>query len=156
MKKKKGNFFRSAFTLMELLIVIAVIAILSGILLPAAMQAWSKAYVQKGKAAIAALEVAINMYKTDMGYYPGDGGGTDSATLVTALTDTSQGGNWHGPYMSFKTDELDSSDNFLDPWGNSYVYQKPGTNNTNSYDLYSLGADGASGGTGNDADIENW
>ena len=150
---------KNSFTLLELLIVIAVIAILSGILMPAAMQAWSKAYVEKAKAAISALEVAINMYKTDMGYYPNDDGGTPTTctTLVTALKDTSQGGNWHGPYMSFKKEEIDSDGNFVDPWGTSYIYDKePFSGNTTSYNLSSYGADGASGGTGNDEDITNW
>jgi general secretion pathway protein G len=150
-----SNLFKSrSFTLIELLVVVAIIAILSGMLLPAAMQAWSKSYVKKAEAAISALEVAINMYKTDIGYYPDDSGSSDCHVLITALT-SDAGGNWHGPYMSFKTDELDSSDNFLDPWGTSYIYEKPGTNNTNSYDLSSYGPDGADD-SGGDDDIINW
>lgn len=147
-----------SFTLLELLVVIAVIAILSAIILPAGMQAWSRAYIKKAESAIAALEVAINMYKTDIGYYPESGGvWADSALLVTALTQYSGGspGNWHGPYMSFKLDELDGSNNFLDPWGNPYRYREPGSNNPASYDLYSYGPDGEND-NGSDDDITNW
>ena len=148
---------KNSFTLLELLIVIAVIAILSGILMPAAMQAWSKAYVEKAKAQLSALEVALGMYKTDIGYYPEDDGASTCTSLVTALTTApSPVGNWHGPYMSFKEEEI-SSGNFLDPWGTSYIYDKdPSSGNTTSYNLSSYGADGASGGTGNDEDITNW
>ena len=121
----------------ELLVVIAVIAILFGILLPTAMQARSRAYVEKAKAAICAMEAAINLYKTDMGDYP---------NLLTALTDT---------YMSFKRDALDSGGNFIDPWGNIYIYDKPGANNTGSYDLYSYGPDAADDSGAGD-DITNW
>ena len=154
-KQSRNNLSKMArsFTLLELLVVIAIIAILSGILLPAAMQAWSRAYVEKAKAAVSALEVAINMYKTDIGYYPDSGDAwVDSALLVTALT-TDQGGSWHGPYMPFKEDEIVSG-NFVDPWGNSYRYRKTGVKNPNSYDLYSYGPDGPTGDS--DDDITNW
>ena len=164
----------AAFTLMELLIVIAVIAILSGMLLPAAMQAWSRAYVEKAKAQLASLEVALEMYKTDIGYYPLDDTALGTApttckSMVKALI-SDAGGNWHGPYMSFKQDDLDSTTigdaNFHDPWGNDWCYNNVGNNtggseaNTHNkvgkFDFSSLGADGATGGTGNDADITNW
>lgn len=155
--RTKGNLKQSprfGFTLLELLVVIAVIAILSGILLPAAMQVWRKAYVKKAEAAISALEVAINMYKTDIGDYPDDSGGADCGTLVTALT-TATGSKWHGPYMSFKKDEIVSG-SFVDPWGAAYVYDKgPTYGNQNSYNLYSKGPDGTGNGTDTD-DIKNW
>ena len=50
-----------SFTFFEILILIAVIAILSGIILPAVIQARSRAYVGKAKAAICAMEAARNL-----------------------------------------------------------------------------------------------
>lgn len=163
-----------AFTLIELLVVIGVIAILAGILLPAAMQAWGRAYVEKAKSQLASLEVALEMYKTDLGYYPLDDTalGTEPTTcrsMIKALT-TSSGSSWHGPYMSFKKGDLDADDptnaNLNDPWGKPWRYNNVGNNtgglesNTHNkpgkFDLSSWGADGLVGGTGNDADIINW
>ncbi len=113
---------KKGFTLVELLTVIAIIAILAGMLMPTLRAARQKAKEAKARAAISALEIAISMYETDMGYYPSDGnagGNSGNAKLVAALADvryenpdrTAGPGprydpNWRGPYMEFKTKDL--------------------------------------------------
>ncbi len=138
------------FTLVELLIVMAILAILGGLVTAAAQTARKRGAATKAKAAIAALETALQMYQLDMGGYPESG----NAALVAALTIGSGSADWHGPYMEFKQDEL-SGGQFMDPWGHPYVYTAPGTHRTSSYDLYSSGPDGTGDGTGAD-DINNW
>lgn len=140
-----------SFTLMELLVVMAIIAILAGMAVGGAQMARKRGAVTKVKAAIAALEAAVDMYEMDMGEYPA----AENASLVQALTDT---GNpepdWNGPYMRFKEKDLENGE-YIDAWGNPYVYINPGTHNEQYYDIYSYGPDGQDD-QGDGDDINNW
>jgi general secretion pathway protein G len=84
------------------------------------------------------IKSAIDDYKNDVGHYP--------SNLRDMLQQPRNANNWKGPY--FDPPELP-----IDPWGNPYLYQFPGSHNTNSYDLWSAGPDGKSG---TDDDIGNW
>ena len=139
------------FTLIELLVVIAIIAILGGMVVSGAQQARKRGSTTKAKAQIASLETAISMYETDMGSYPG----SDNKTLVKAITEDPGDIDWSGPYMHIKKDELNENGEYLDAWGNAFVYTNPGKNNTSFYDLYSKGPNGAGDGEDKD-DIKNW
>ena len=131
---------KTAFTLIELLAVIAIMGILAGLLMPALSKAREKAKVGKCIATIASLQTALSMYQVDYGVYPPSSKtGTqrngnsrhadfDGATagepnnLVNALTATTLG----GPYMEFKGKDLDETTStlpvLLDPWGQAYIY----------------------------------
>lgn len=142
---------RKGFTLIELLVVIAIIAILAGMVISGAQQARKRGSMTKAKAQIASMETAISMYETDMGSYPG----TDNKTLVSAITEDPGDVDWSGPYMQIKKDELNENGEYLDAWGNAFVYINPGKNNPSFYDIYSKGPNG--NGDGNDKDdIRNW
>ena len=139
------------FTLIELLVVIAIIAILSGMVVSGAQQARKRGAVTKTKTQMVSMETAISMYETDMGSYPG----TDNKTLIEAIVKDPGDIDWSGPYMQIKKDELNESGEYLDAWGNVFVYVNPGKNNTSFYDLYSRGPNGAGDGEEKD-DIRNW
>jgi len=139
------------FTLIELLVVIAIITILAGMVVSGAQQARKRGAVTKTKAQMASVETAISMYETDMGTYPG----TDNKSLVEALTADPGDPDWSGPYMHIKKDELDSNGEYTDAWGNAFVYENPGKNNTSFYDIYSKGTNGTGDGNEKD-DIKNW
>lgn len=132
---------KSAFTLIELLTVIAIMAILAGMLLPTLSKAKEKAKIAKCISTIASLQTALAMYQVDYGVYPmsADDTGTqrngnshhsdfdgDPNNLVAALSAATQG----GPYMEFKAKDLidrGSSPNsrryaLKDPWGQAYIY----------------------------------
>jgi general secretion pathway protein G len=142
---------RKGFTLIELLVVIAIITILAGMVVSGAQQARKRGAVTKAKAQMASIETAISMYETDMGTSPG----SDNKTLVEALTQDPGDPDWSGPYMHIKKDELDANGEYVDAWGNAFVYVNPGKNNASFYDIYSKGPNGT--GDGNDKDdIENW
>lgn len=142
---------KRGFTLIELLVVIAIITILAGMVVSGAQQARKRGSMTKTKAQIASLETAISMYETDMGSYPG----ADNKTLVEAIKTDPGDSDWSGPYMQIKRDELNENGEYMDAWGNAFVYVNPGKNNTSFYDLYSKGPNGTGDGDEKD-DIRNW
>jgi len=135
---------KRGFTIIELIVVISIIMLLAGLITGGASVARRKALESKAKSDIAALELAIGMFETDTGQYPADNKGSSSnAALVDALESNvipPVYSNWHGPYMDFKSNDLNVDEEFTDPWGNPYDYDTqtgtiPPPNNTNSYDL---------------------
>ncbi len=145
MRKNNG------FTLMELLVVMAIITILAGMAIGGAQMARKRGAVTKTKSAIASLEAAIDMYEIDIGEYPASG----NEELIQALTDsTNPEPEWNGPYMRFKEADLEEG-KYLDAWGNPYVYINPGTHNESFYDLYSYGLNSEDEQGAGD-DINNW
>lgn len=139
------------FTLIELLVVIAIITILAGMVVSGAQQARKRGAITKVKAQIATIETAISMYETDMGVYPD----SDNKNLVAALTDDLGDIDWIGPYMKIREKEVNKEGEYLDAWGNAFVYVNPGVHNEYSYDIYSVGPNGQGDGSEKD-DITNW
>lgn len=140
-KVRRGQ---QGFTLIELVIVMAIIALLAALVGP---QLFGQLEGSKGKATKAQIEMlstAFDSYRLDNGRYPKQEEGLDA--LVTRPSTLA---TWAGPYLRKK--ELPK-----DGWGNSFVYEIPAKRATVGYDLYSLGADGKPGGEGDNADFGNW
>lgn len=131
---------RHGFTLVELLLVLAILAILAGIVLPKLSGRTEQARVSAAKAQIATFGTALDAFEVDNGFYPKGKSGLTS--LVIKPRDAQ---NWRGPYLQ--------KDVPLDPWNRPYIYECPGKHNPTGYDLMSMGADGRVGG---DDDICNW
>jgi general secretion pathway protein G len=130
MKSKRS----AAFTLIELLIVIAIIAILASIVLAAAGSVQKKSARSRAQTEIAAMAAALENYKADNGDYPVNSN-TGSLTLVTTLMPT----NGSRVYFEFKP-KFTNAGGWVDPFGNNYqyVYTNGAPNNgTNNYDLWS-------------------
>jgi len=132
-----------AFTLVELMVVIVIIAILAGYVGVSVVGHIAKAKVTTAKAQIKTLHSAVIFYNIDTGDYPETAMGLDA--LVQQPPDST---GWKkGGYLDGVT-QLP-----VDPWGNEYLYQNPG--DRSNFDIYSLGKDGQEGGEGTDADIYN-
>ena len=130
----------AGFTILELLIVIAIIAILAGLILSTAGYIQKKGASSRAEAEIAALTVALENYKADKGDYPHgtntNAGGPPSGNnfLLTNLMPATG-----KVYFGFNKSMTNAS-NVVDPFGENYGYQYPGDANrsgTNFFDLFS-------------------
>ena len=130
------------FTLIEVLVVVAILAILAAIVVPQIMDRPDEAKRVAAKADIRALVQALKLYRLDNQRYPTAEQGLQA--LVTKPTSGPIPGNWK-PYL----EKLPN-----DPWGNPYQYLNPGVKG--AIDIMSFGADGKAGGEGKDADIGSW
>ncbi len=129
-----------AFTLVEMLLVLVILAVLAAIVIPKFAGRSQQAKVTAAASQISSMELALDAFEVDNGYYP------KGSTGLSALIEQPSGAtNWKGPYLKKGIP--------LDPWGNAYIYNYPGRNNANGYDLSSVGPDGQSGG---EDDITNW
>ena len=128
------------FTLLELLVVVAIIGLLAGFVAPRYFGQVSKSEVNTAKAQIDALEKALDQYRLDTGRYPSNELGLN-ALIQKPPTEA----KWNGPYLKKAVP--------LDPWGNPYLYKIPGQKG--DFDLLSYGRDGQAGGSGENADITN-
>ncbi|MGH1508641.1 type II secretion system major pseudopilin GspG [Ralstonia solanacearum] len=129
------------FTLLELLVVVAIIGLLAAYVGPRYFAQLGKSEVGVAKAQIQALEKAVDQYRLDTGHFP-----TTEQGLKALFTAPAGEARWGGPYLK--------KDVPLDPWGHAYEYRQPGTNGR-EYDILSYGHDGAAGGEGENADLMN-
>jgi general secretion pathway protein G len=125
------------FTLVEMLLVVAIIGILAALVLPRIVGVTDKSRITAAQADIkGGIKTALDRYEIDNGFYP-----RSFNDLIQAPSDAK---HWGGPYL----DQVP-----VDPWGQPYVYYYPGKRNPTSYDLLSIGPDAKEG---TDDDIGNW
>jgi general secretion pathway protein G len=134
------------FTLIEMMVVIAIIGTLALLVGPSILRHVGDANVTAARTQIEIFGVALDAFRLDTGRYPATEEGL-SILRVQPVTATAALG-WRGPYLRKPVPS--------DPWKRPYVYRSPGTQNPDSYDLYTLGRDGVVGGEGDDADITSW
>jgi general secretion pathway protein G len=133
----------SGFTLLELLVVLAILGLLIGLVAPAVLRQLGSAKEKISHQSIERLGTVLDMYKLDVGTYP-----TTEQGLQSLITRPAGVSRWSGPYI--KGDKVPE-----DPWGHLYLYRNPSQRPGHDYDLYSLGPTGQPGGAGNDAAIYN-
>jgi len=136
---------RRGFTLLEILLALALLGLLAGVLITntgnifgQGQEATARIFVNDS------MKIALTRYRMDVGDYPSTSEGL--AALVTAPGNKAE--RWRGPYVEAPGGKIP-----LDPWGEPYRYRYPGTKNKGSYDLYSTGPDKSDG---TEDDIGNW
>lgn len=130
---------KKRFTLMEMVIVIAIIALLAAIVTPMYFNHVKKARIEAVKMQIKMFEQSIQDYQLDTGKLP--------SSLNDLISNISGSPKWGGPYLQATAIPQD-------PWGNNYVYTVPGT--YGPFDLYSYGPNGPSSGGDSSTIIGNW
>jgi general secretion pathway protein G len=147
-RKLKGcsikNHSQLGFTLIEVMVVIAIIGIMATLIVPQIMSKPDEARVIAAKQDINSIVQALKLYRLDIGRYPTSEQGLSA--LVAKPTSEPIPQNWK---VNGYVDRLPK-----DPWGFAYQYSNPGTRG--EVDVFSLGADNKLGGTGFDADLGNW
>lgn len=118
---------QAGFTLVELLVVLAILGLMVAIVAPQVLKYLGRAKVDTARIEMRNIETALDLYMIDVGQYP-----TQQEGLAALIANPGTLASWHGPYL--KTTGAP-----LDPWGHPYQYQIPGQHG--DYDLYSLGPD---------------
>lgn len=134
------------FTLIEVMVVVAILALLAALVGPKILGRSDDARVADARLQIKNIETALKLYRLDNSVYP-----TTEQGLAALVAKPTVGAI---PKSYRQEGYLDARTVPKDPWGNEYLYLSPGEHG--DFDLYSFGADGVRGGEGKDADIQNW
>ena len=135
---------RAGFSLLEILVAMAIMAILGGIMVGQYISYTQDARLLRIQSDLAELDSALIRYQIDNFMLP------TSEQGLKALTSK--------PHTSPRPKNYPNSGYLAslskDPWGNDYQYASPGE--FGRYDIYSLGQDGMEGGEGINTDLGNW
>jgi general secretion pathway protein G len=139
---------QAAFTLIEIMAVVIIIGMLTGLVGTVIFRQVDKARLQAAGTQIRSLEGTLELFYADNGFFPTTEQGLDALVLEPTSEPLprsyQQGGYLRGGKVP------------LDPWGEPYQYLSPGERNPDSFDLWSQGADRSPGGEGVNQDIGNW
>jgi general secretion pathway protein G len=122
--RRRRRPLRRGFSLIEVIVAVTIIAIFAAILAPNLLNRLGGAKQDKAQTEATAIASQVKLYLT-----------TNRETSLGADFDLSQ----------LVPEYLESEDDLIDPWGNRYVLQIPGSNGRD-FDVVSYGADGAAGG----------
>jgi general secretion pathway protein G len=137
--RRRRNPGEEGFTLVEMLVVIAIIGLIMGLIGPRVLNYLSESKVKAAKIQLQSFGSALDLFYLDTGRFPSTSEGL--AALVRRTTGVAA---WNGPYL--RGGNVPS-----DPWSNAYVYRSPG--DRGPYEVMSYGSDGQEGGSGLAADL---
>lgn len=133
---------RNGFTLLELLVVLAILGLLYAIVGPQVIKYLGSSKSETAQVQVKNVDAALKLLRLDAGRYPSNEEGLNAlVTQPSTMTD------WRGPY-------LPNASALNDPWGHPYHYANPGKHG--EIDVFSLGSDNAEGGSGEAKDVGNW
>lgn len=130
---------RAGYSLMEVLIAVAIIAVLATLVGPRLLGQLDRSKVTAAQTQIRMIETSLDTMRLDIGRYPTQ---EEGLALLQTPTD-SVSAMWAGPYLDGGLPD--------DPWGRPYQYRVGGSSDRGQ--VFSFGADGQEGGSGLDADI---
>ena len=134
---------RRGFTLLEIMIALAILGLLVGLAVTNLDTIFGNAQGKTAEIFVKeSIKLPLTSYRIRMGDYPSTADGLQA--LITAPA--SKADQWQGPYFS-------DTKIPLDPWGEAYIYRYPGVHNKTTYDIFSKGPDKIEGTAD---DIGNW
>ena len=139
MRQRHGE---RGFTLLELLVVLAIMGLLAAIIGPQVIKYLGSSRTQTASVQVKNIAAALELYRLDAGGYP-----TPEQGLTALVTAPPGAVAWNGPYLA-------QASALTDPWGQPYKLRVPGQHG--EADVYSLGSDKVEGGTGEARDVGNW
>jgi general secretion pathway protein G len=140
-QRRRRSLRRSAFTLMEVLLVLVILVVLASMAVTIFGGTQQKALKDAAKAQVGLFKGAVTLYQFTIKSYP-----QSLDDLINKPSDSAAASHWEAPF-------LDVSKIPLDPWDHPYKFAAPGKHNPNSFDIWSTGPDGQDG---NEDDIGNW
>ena len=140
-ERKLVNLYKSqsGFSLLEILVVLALIAMLAGLVIANLDKIFGGGQEKVAAIWVKQIDTPLMAYRIQMGSYPTTEEGLQA--LVTAPTGKES--KWKGPYLKTLPQ---------DPWGRPYQYRFPGVKNPAAFDVWSLGEKGVEG----EGNIGNW
>jgi general secretion pathway protein G len=126
----------AGFTLLEMLVVVAILGMLIGMVAPAVLRQLGGARTSIAQQSIQRLATGLDIYKLDVGSYP-----TSEQGLQALIAQPASVPRWNGPYLKGDATPVDS-------WGKPYIYKSPSTRAGRAYDLCSGGETGQTGDKG--------
>lgn len=139
MKNTRSNL-ENGFTLVELIIVLAIIGLIMALVAPRLMEQFDKSKVVTARAQLRSLESALMSMRLDIDRYPSSAEGL--SLLQRPAADVAE--SWQGPYLA--------ADVPKDPWGRAFIYREPQMPDGRPA-IGTLGSDGSAGGNGTARDI---
>ncbi len=140
---------KSAFTLIEVLLVAGILALLAAFAVPQLFGLADKAKVSLAETAVGRngpIAKALDAFNWDMGRYPDTDEGLDILMKKKGEVDDER---FDGPYLN--------NDKIEDAWGSPFEYRSPGEVNEDTYDLWAIGKDlKDDGGKEGSDDVKNW
>lgn len=131
---------RQAFTLVEMMAVVVIIAILTAVIGPRFFGQLSKTEIVRAEKDIETIKQQVTLYRFDTNKFPEE--------LSDLMREPDDAKGWNGPY-------IENKNGLKDPWGKDYQYRVPGQDGR-EFDIWSNGPDGQEGGEGDAADITSW
>jgi general secretion pathway protein G len=142
MNLERRKKLRRGVTLIEMLVVLAIIALFAALVAPRMFRRADEAKITAAKAQMNSFMTALGAYKLDTSQFPSSDQGLVALRVKPEGLD-----QWNGPYLP--------KDIPPDPWGRPYIYKYPGEHGDEP-DIISYGADGQPGGDGINADSLSW
>ena len=143
---REPGALRAGFTLVEILVVIAIISLLAGVVLLNIAPQIGMGSQAAAKAQIQVLSSAATTYRMAHGRYPTQQQGLEALVQKPSQEPIPEN-DPDGGYLSGRVVPPD-------PWKRPYVYLIPGRQDEN-FEILSYGADGEPGGSGADADVSS-
>ena len=126
------------YTLTEMLVVIAIIALIAAVLTPGLINQMARARAKAAELQLQTVASAIEAFRSDVGRYP-----TESEGVAALIKEPGSVDGWTGPYLK------DAKAN-NDPWGRPLQYH---LKDEGHFYIRTFGADGKPGGSGVDRDL---